>query len=510
MKIVCGYLAGLLSALAGYYLHIWPRFYNRYFGIDTWRHLLAAEYIRKNKSYPKLMPEHYLINEPSDYPPVLRFILALFPRAFIDRKQFAFCPAIECAQSFFIFIFIYRISGNLTLSLVTQILYYAAPIVIIKNSSLTTRTLASFLFMLSFLSLISYVMHPSKAVLIASIILISLLLLVHRMSIQALSFLVIVFSIWERNMAYLAVFLAGIAGAVILSGGFYIQILRGHLAMLRFWKANIHYRYAHMVRGFKAVSKEKDPVFKIYQKIQNLPFTAVLAANAFIVLPLWAVFLGPMVFKEYNLFMFNENFYQKMLLWSISLSLFAVVVRQFKGLGFIGEGERYLEYNGFPTAMISAALFLNAGRSFGIITWWIFAGLLVLGSLLPAFFLQYKVVFKDESRSIKEPLWKIFDYINQLEAEVRLITIPLYLSDAVVYFSKAKAFTTDNSIAHITHYSGFWPILTRPLTDIMKENQIDFLFVNEEYVTLQELNFSEKSVLKREGSFCLCRLGGNA
>ena len=60
------YLIALVTALIGLFIQIRPRLSNRYFGIDTWRHLSVADYIRKNKKYPKLMPEHYLINKPSD------------------------------------------------------------------------------------------------------------------------------------------------------------------------------------------------------------------------------------------------------------------------------------------------------------------------------------------------------------------------------------------------------------------------------------------------------------
>ncbi|MFH1856962.1 MAG: hypothetical protein ABH836_07070 [Candidatus Omnitrophota bacterium] len=504
-KIMLVVLAGILIAAVSFYIQIRPRLGNRYFGIDTWRHLAVADYIREHKKYPHLMPHHYLIDEPSDYPPLLRIMLSVIPKGVLERYQWLVSPVFDFLHNLLLFAVVYILTGNLMLAVTAQVIYMVSPLIIMENSSLTTRSLASLLFSMVFLSMLIFSTTKSLTALCAAVLFLSILLLTHRMSIQAFVFIVLFFSLYEKTFIYIAMSCAGFIIAVIVSKGYYLKVLRGHIAMLNFWRKNIVNRYAHQIRGLmKKGESNPDIVFRIYQIVRSLPAIAVFAANPFVIIVPGFLILKKKLFFHFDYMGIPEELFFKLCLWSVGMLVIAILVRQIRAIEFTGEGERYLEYSAFPTAIVSAVILLNGLNSEHK---WIFLTVFftvgILASLLPALFIQNKVVAKDTQRSVREPLNKIFAFLNSRQEEIRLMTIPLYLADAAMYFTRAKVLSTDSSIAHVVNYPDFFPVLKKPLGDTLNRYGINYLLINENYVKLSELRLEENMVLSREEKFCL-------
>lgn len=321
---------------------------------------------------------------------------------------------------------------------------------------------------------------------------------------QALVWLVSFFSFYERTFIYIGILGLGVVLAVFVSRGYYIKVLRGHFAMLDFWRRNISNRYAHQVRGkMEKGQNNPDIVFRIYQIVRNLPVLAVAAANPFVILALTVFVMRKKLIPHFDFMGIQEDLFFKIYLWSCAMTIIAVLVRQVKALEFVGEGERYLEYSAFPTAIVCSVMFLN-GFNYGY-KWLSAAAFLLMaaGSLASALFIQNKVVAKDTHRSVRQGLKKIFDFLNKKQEEIRLITIPLYLADAAMYFTRAKVLSTDSSIAHVVNYPDFFPVLKKPIFEIACRYNINYLLINENYVKLSELKLAENRVVKRENSFCL-------
>lgn len=499
------WLTGILIAVVSFYIQVRPRLKNRYFGIDTWRHLVVADYIRRHKKYPHLMPEHYLIDEPSDYPPLLRILLSFIPKDILEKYQWLVSPIFDFIHNFLLFAVVYILTKNLSAAVVAQIIYMVSPLIIMENSSLTTRSLASLLFTVVFLPTLVFSITKSPFCLAMSVLSLCILLLTHRMSIQAFVWITLFFSVCERTFIYIGILCLGMALVVFVSRGYYLRVLRGHIAMLDFWRKNIANRYAHQIRGLMKKGQDNpDVVFRIYQVVRNLPLLAVLAANPFIAIAPLLFVVRKKLFPHFDFIGIPEELFFKMYLWSAATTIIAVLVRQVKSLEFIGEGERYLEYSAFPTAIVCSVMFLNGFNSGH--RWLFMAAFLVVGlfvSLVPALFIQDKVVAKDTQRSVRRALREIFDFLNRRQEEIRLMTIPLYLADAAMYFSKARVLSTDSSIAHVVNYPDFFPVLKKPLTEITKRYGINYLLINEDYVKLSELDLGEKRVVRREENFCL-------
>lgn len=503
--MIIHYIAGVGVALIGFFIQIRPRLKNRYFGIDTWRHLLVADYIRENKHYPRAMPDNYLIDKPSDYPPLFRYILAVLPKVWLEKNQWLVSPFFDMLHNYFLFIIVYMFTGQLYIALLAQISYMLSPIVIMENSNLTTRSFASFIFSISLVALLFYDIYRLPLLLIVSLTFIVILLLSHRMSIQALFFSVIILSLWRLSLIYIGIFIGAIILACIVSKGFYLKVLRGHIGMIKFWFEHIENRYAHQIRGVSGKEqKNPDAVFRIYQLVQDLPFAAVVAANPFTLFVIAFILNYKFAFIDINYYNMPSEFVLAASVWSAGLFVVGLIIRQIKKLGCVGEGERYLEYTAFPTALV-ASLFVYSGLQssyslYFIVVFLIFA---FCFSYLPAYFIQQQVIVKDKKRSVNSELREIFSTLNGIEGDVNLMTIPLYLADSATYFTKARLLTTDNSIAHITDYSDFWPVLKKPIDEVFDKYGINYLLLNTDYVSISELKIASYKIVDQHGPYKL-------
>ncbi len=500
------YLIGLLVSAASLLLQTWPRFRNRLFGVDTWRHLAMADYYRRKRRDPTVVFDRYLLPEPSDYPPMLRWLLSFFPRRLLERSQWMVSPAFDFVHSFLVFVIAYSFTGSVWASVAAQAAYALAPIVVMANSSLTTRPLASLMFTGLMLTSLAFIATGTWAWFPASLATGTLLFLTHRMALQALVVVTIVLSVFFLTPYFILSAVGGWLLAITVSGGFYWRVFTGHLAMLNWWRRNIHNRFAHQVRGLPSKGQDSaDPVFKIYQAIRKAPFVAVFSANAFVVFPIVAAinqaldfpFAGPVTW---------QHEFEFCLVLSLGLMVAGILIRQIPALEFIGEGERYGEYGVFPAALVIAGLLSSVDPAWEIALAAAVVVVALLGGLAPAIFIQCRVVAQDVDRSVTPELLRIMARLDSLEQPARLMTIPLALADAALQFSGSKVLSTDSSLGHLHHYDDFFPVLQVPITDIFDRWDIDHLLINTNYVQPSELGLDKTTVALQSGNFCLLRI----
>lgn len=485
-------IIGFLIALAGYVLESWPRWSVRYFGIDTWRHLMVADIIRKEKRLPKALPEKYILPEESDYPPLFRVLLAFFPKKFLEEKQGFISPAFDLIHSLFLYFFVYYFTKSIPMAVIAQIAYVANPLVVMENSNLTTRPIASMLFSFAFAALIVHTSFGGVGTLVLAVVLLTVLILTHRFALQGLLALTISFSIFQKDWLYIGVLAGSILLAGIVTKGFYFKVLWGHIQMLNWWRLNIHNRYAHQVRGLpKKGEKSPDIVFRLYQFVFKLPPIAVIAAIPCVLIAILTVawYYFGWVLSDFSRLGVPSELFESLGLWVLTLFVVGVFIRSFKFVEWAGEGERYMEFGAFPTAILTSLFVWNVYRAWP--SAWVFVvfGLfIVVGGLLPALFLQKKVILDSKDRSIGEDMRNCFKYINTLpKGSVRMATIPLGLADSTMYFTHATVFSTDSSLAHYNHYSDFFPVIQKPLNEIFDKYQVNTLFLNENYTRVEEL-----------------------
>src|SRR3989344_1580483 len=219
------YWIGFIIPLLSFILQIWPRLINRYFGVDTWRHLLLADYIRKHHAFPTELKDHYI--QPSGnpgYPPFVYIFASLFPKKFAEKYQFIFSPFFDALHNIFIFYCAMIIFDNIGIAISAQIIAALTPVVVIEASNFSTRVLSYLVFSLSFFPLVLFNATGSTLYLFIAFIFLMLLFFTHKFAVQAYFFLSLGFSLIERNPVYILIFLVSFLTAYFVFGSVYRPI----------------------------------------------------------------------------------------------------------------------------------------------------------------------------------------------------------------------------------------------------------------------------------------------
>jgi hypothetical protein len=500
------FLLSIVIIFVCFVIAAWPRYFKRYFGVDTWRILAIADYIRIYKRYPTYLSEQYILQGKYDHPITLSAFLAIFPKKFIDTYQGFVSPAIEALHCFVLFLYVYKLTGDPRIALMAQLIYMLTPMVLMESSQLSTRSIGSLFFTLTWLPIMHFSFYGGWFYFVVALCMVTVLTFTHRMSTQVLVLMSLLMSIATFSPWCFLISCMGIGISWLCFGDKYKRILRGHLNILRYWITYIDFRYAHQVRGVPKSTqkfKQADIVRQVEQVFLRLPGISLFLPNIW----MFFVLLVPLL-PEYKKIFFG--IFPHIYLWAILLFVLALATSVIKPLRFMGSGERYIEYSVFPVAVVASAGFSGTitNPPFELTSNWIIViiGVVAMfGALLPALAMQYKVIIKDHNRSITSELWRIIDYLNVEggKKEIRLACIPHQLADGILYFTKeTKLYLTDSN-EHINEmFEKWWPLIKRPLFKTLNDRQITHLLVNTSYVGLNELDISHR-ILREEGPYVL-------
>lgn len=475
------FIIALGISLAGFGLQVWPRLINRYFGIDTWRFTLLAQYIRDNKKLPDSLPHKYIVPGSVDNPPLLPWLCSLLPKDWLDRNQGLVSPAFDVLGSLTVFFMGYVATGQAAGGHFAQMVYLLTPVVPLEASNLSLRTLGSLIFTWAMLMVQSYVLHPAWWTFLIGVAGVMLLSMTHRMAMQVLFFTLFWMAMVTRDVNHLLVFAVGILGSVFLSKGLYLRYLRGHLLMISFWMYNIHNRLAHQVRGNPtAQRKHTDFVRRIEYLIWKIPVAPFLAVNPWILYSFCAVFsVLPQA---------ADPWMKTYVLWSVTL-FFLGILFNLPLLRFLGEGQRYLEFGTSAAAAVAGAMILRFQSNpevWGVVRY--LPCIIGLGCLILVLFFQLKLVVKNPDKSITPALRELIDYLNARPFEVRLACLPHGLADAVTYFlNNGKVLLSDNSMG-VWELVDWFPLITKPLTGIAEKYGLNTFLVSTNFVKPEELD----------------------
>ncbi len=487
-------LISLILPSLAFLFEIYPRLLNRKFGVDIWTHLLYLKEYHRQKGMPKKIENGFLVAGEYDYPPVFITILSKFPLQVVEKYEFVFSPFFDSLLILIIFFISFYLTGNIAISIVTQIIYLLTPIIILENSSATPRSLGYTLFTILFLSLFLYLQNGQLLFILIAIICGTLIFLSHRFTTQGFLFSSLFFTILDRNPLYIGSFIICLILAVIVSRGFYLKVLKGHVGNLRFWAENISYRFSHQIKGTYKEHKTKDFVFRIYNEFLKFPPFVLAITNP------WTL----AVFYIFFFSMPSDPLLSKLVWWvifSYGLALLTIWVKQFR---FLGEGQRYLELSAFPTAFLSSQLlFRLLEKDFGkvILAGYIFIG---LGAFITTVIIQRKGIIKDKLRTVTPQMQKMFTYLLSLEQKPKLLCIPHQITTNTIYHTGC-AVLVNADYKNINKISDIYPYIRKPIKDVMKKYHLDMILLNEEYSKINDLNLEKYRIVKRIDNFLLIK-----
>lgn len=485
-------------AFVAFIYESYPRFINRKFGVDIWTHLLYLQEYYKQKEIPKNIENGFLIKGIYDYPPAFIFILSKFSYPLVEKYEFLFSPFFDAMHLTIIFFASFYLTGNLYIAFLAQALYVLTPIIILENASATPRSLGYTLFTIVFMSLFFYSVYSNILFLPIAFIAGTFIFISHRFTTQGYLFFSLFFTIITKDLLYISVFIFTFLIAIVLTKGFYIKVLRGHIGNLKFWYKNIDVRFAHQVKGNYKEHKTKDFVFRVYNEFLKFPPFVLAITNPW-TLP---VLFVAIVFQVPFLQLRSMNDYIGMwVLFSYVLALLTIWVPK---LRFLGEGQRYLELSAFPTAFLSASILLGTNGVLKSIFVVVYI-LMGIGAFLTVVVVQRKAIIKDTLRSLTPAMQQMFRYLKNLQDKPKLLCIPHQITTNTIYHTGCQVLVNAD-YTNIEKISDIYPYIKKPISDIMRKYNLNMILLNQDYAQISDLKIARYRIIKQYDNFILIQV----
>lgn len=495
-------LLPIIIPVISFFLQSYPRFFNKLFGVDVWTRLLETDHIRKNKHrIPRnKLSGQFIIDGYFDYPPVFPTLLSYIPKKTLLNIQGFIAPFFDALQVLLVYFAAYYITGNFYLSLLAQFIYMLTPMIAIENSYLTPRSLGYFNFSLAVLPLLLYYYDHNFWFYLFGVLFTTFLFLTHRFAIQSFFFVSIFFSFFLNTGVFVQSFVLGFGLAMIMTRGYYINVLKGHLYNIYFWVKNLDHRFSHQVRGKITRETKTDFVNKIYTLLSVFSPIAIFGLNS------WALSGFAVAIIAYANLIPLPPVFIAFAAWILFFYVLGVVVLKTKYLMPIGEGQRYMEMATVPSSIMTSFIFFELFKT-PYKNASVIALVLMLGlNLLLILFIQIKGVIKDKNRSVTTDIMNMFKYINKQKKQMRIVCVPHQNTTMTVYHTKAQVFVNADNPG-LMRVQEVYPILKITLKELARKYNLTHGLVKESFVSLNELGLSKKDIEFESGDVKLIKLG---
>jgi len=444
-------------------------------GCDAWYFLLSREALLKRKRLPIVLPPYFVMERQEQwYPPGFSLLLALIPGRVLQRVYWCISPAVDALIGGAIALAAAAASGRTEVGLLVGVLYAFSRSAIAETQSLTSRQLGALLMGIAGICGIWSLHDPRSVWLIASVIAGALLLLTHKFSTQALFLSFLLLAVWHGDLRYAGILLLTLTAAVILSGGFYVKVLRSHWDYIRLWTKKRNWLGAHQVHDSPIYGRPSDR-FRTYKSGLRSKVVAVGrygVQNLFALIPVAVLIaLGsgrPVSPTAVTLAQ-----------WSLSILFIGLLSYVFPWLRGIGYMTQYGKL-ALPGALICGAMMLGdllvGPVVLGLLAWSLLDGLRSLPGML---------------RSSNTQGWDIAS-LQPLFAHLRKIDRPLVMCipntycDLVAYHCRIPVLWGGHGFP-TRPLEMILPVLSRPLEEMFREYPLTHLLLDTNYAQPQQL-----------------------
>src|SRR5438477_2729847 len=227
-------------------------------GVDTWYYLASAQAIRRQKRLPISLPQYLLHDAKESYPAVFPLFLATLPPGWLRSYFWLISPIIDVGQLLLLYLLTFRLTDSVLAAGTAGLIYAVTPQLISETRNLNGRAFASLLQTITMLVLLRSVIPsagPSAtftgpgdySLWAIGVLLVAVLYNTHTSTTIAFLVSVATLSVLLGEWRLLLAGLAGLPVAILVSGGYYLRVIRNHLYAARFWMRNVRYTRAHQV-----------------------------------------------------------------------------------------------------------------------------------------------------------------------------------------------------------------------------------------------------------------------
>jgi hypothetical protein len=481
-------LVGLALVILALYLRLRIFFGTRPGGVDTWYYLASAEAIRRQKRLPISLPQYLLHENRESYPAVFPLFLATLSPRWLKSYFWLISPIIDAVHLLLLYLLSFRLTDSVLAAGTAGLIYAVTPQLISETRNLNGRAFASLLQTITMLVLLRSIIPsdgPSAPLTgpgdyglwLVGVLLVATLYNTHTSTTIAFLVSAATLSVVFGEPRFIAAALLGLPMAILISGGYYLRVIRNHVYAAQFWMRNVGYTRAHQVNDsplFSAdgPSRERSaPRNGLYRSWVKLGIR-VLGENPFIL----AMLVTPI----------PDNVWAKhMYWWAVAILIWSLLTTFGGPLRILGPGFHYMKTSVFPTAY---ALSVTVNIQEGAIS---LVGLAVLICLIASFAALayfYRVMATRETEHTAQTppdLAEAANYLRRLPGQ-RVLVLPSMYADFVAY-NAGKAVVWGGHSGDLTKFEDFYPVLRKPVEYFVERYAVDYLVLDHAYVSPQHL-----------------------
>jgi hypothetical protein len=467
---------------------------------DTCQFLRAARKIRRERRFPGVL-EYNLMDAIEkvewDYPPLLILILSLFPPAAVERHLRAFSVINDLACMAALGATAWLVSGSIETGLLTMTLYSFTPSVVVQRMMLTARFLSIALLTVSMGLVIYYIGGGGVWAAAAGVITGALLLLSNALAIQAWALVIVSLAIFSpARWVWLAYSAASLALCYLAAGRIAWRVHRGLIVKLmvlkRYRMDDIRISRFHLLEKIRGAPQDQ-------AKTTSRDLRIIVKSVSLIDYPfVWVLLLSPL---------FDPHWSETgdLGVWFLVMLLCHLLIDTIPALRFIGPANRYLSYSFLPAGLMISRLVAGADWSAPA------AALLGLALLVGVAVAVRRLLLLEKANDLDvSELRDLGQYLSRI-AEDRFLVLPMPFSDALGYFSEKKFLHGWASRAWgVGPRYGIYPVIERPLDEIIREFDLEAIIIRKGYVRFEELQVSNAYKIAERGSFEVYRVASAA
>lgn len=475
------------------------------FSTDTYYQMLCAGSIREHHFRIPKAVRGFCFPSPFDYPPLFPFILALFGEKARERIERYISSGIDIILVLSAYFFSKHLFGILIpassqdvslLAFSASILYALSPALLFfgygpRAYQATPRTLSEVLFFLLAISEFNYFFSGNKVFILLAVILCALLLLSSKFGAQALLFFSLIMSVFMRSFYFLLVPLLGFGLAVIVTRGYYIDVLKGQIGHLILFKKITSKVYPFIQKKNRLGDLLSLPRDLLCER--KKAFGTVFFNNSFIIaltrnpqLILLALWLlgggrGIILAQQKTYFMF---------IWILS-TLIAFVLTSLRPFLFLGEAERYITYSLIPQ-YVFLGLFIYQSK----LSAQVYSGLIIYSVALYCayvfLFVKWHTVDKETAVAKNEA----FEFLNKATQRLRILPISEDTYELAYRSGQDILYPSGNyriDYVPADEFKKIYEVFDSPNTDIdyiLNKYGLNAIFVSERQINYLKRNFN--------------------
>ncbi len=492
--------AGVPLVALAFLLRIWVHHGQQPGGVDTWYYLAYADALRRRFSFDVRLPQYLLQDERQSYPPVFPMFLALLPREPLRRWFWAVSPALDCVHLVFLYWLAYKITGHLSVAVLTGLIYATTPQLVAETRSLNGRALGALLHTLAVSFTIRTAMFDAPwPWLPLALFWGALVNLTSATASFAYGFVCFTLTVLSGDGDYLAIGLGGLVAALVLSRGHFLRVIRNYVYAVEYWVRHRGKLGAHPVRHSPlygdpaaAGSVPVRPGFLGGSTLQQV--LRLIGENPYIL----ALPLAPRLIPPWG---------TRFFWWASCLAVLSIAATLIPPMRALGPGRSYLKAAVFPTAYV-LGVGIGSWRGLrgplGVVT----LVCLAASFLAIVFFVLYSRNKRTEQTSAVPP--GLDAVVRALAAQPGngLLCLPSVYADYACYHG-GKSVLWGSHCGNLRRLEALIPVISRPVPELLDEYGVSYVLLDEVFVRPEEIGLGGRvERLAASESFSLYRYAG--